>query len=329
MFKSNKYIKRALALVLACACISNLAFGQQDIQTSQYMFNGIYINPAYAGYKENLNIHSFYRDQWTGISGAPKSFSIAVDAIANKGNVGLALQITTDKIGAQRTNTAYASYAYRLKMNDDGSSRLALGLGVGVVQTGIDGALLNPDNPEPFQPLGFQSAVVPDARVGVFFSNEKYYAGISTDNLISQFIEVDRFAYIPQPKPHYYLTAGALFGVSTDLAIRPSFLIKEDRGGPTSLDLNAFLIYSEKIWVGASYRTAIKVFDKSYLQDDLLNSNSMVAAVELFPKPNIRIGYAYDFSDGPLRTYSSGSHEISIAFSFNRRNVRMLTPRVF
>lgn len=75
------------------------AMGQQDAQYSQYMFNGIYINPAYAGYKEVLNVHSFYRSQWTGIMGAPKSMSLAVDAIANSGNVGLALQVSSDRLG--------------------------------------------------------------------------------------------------------------------------------------------------------------------------------------------------------------------------------------
>src|SRR6187402_3336924 len=80
---------------------------QQDAQYSQYMFNGIYINPAYAGYKEQLNLHSFYRSQWTGVPGAPKTFSLAVDAIANDGNVGLAFQVASDKLGAQNNLSAY------------------------------------------------------------------------------------------------------------------------------------------------------------------------------------------------------------------------------
>jgi len=302
---------------------------QQDAQYSQYMFNGIYINPAYAGYKEVLNLHSFYRSQWTGITGAPRSMSLAVDAIANNGNVGLALQVASDKLGAQNNLSIYGNYAYRIRMNDDGSSRLALGLGVGMVQLGIDGSLLNPNNPEPNQPVGMQSTIVPDARAGVYFANDKFYAGFSADNLIATYIDIDRYAFIPQPKPHYYLTAGALFPLNENFQIKPSFLLKDDRGGPTSLDVNAFLMIKDFIWIGGSYRTGVKLYDKSYLQKDLSSRNSAVAAIQIFPSEKLRIGYGYDFSIGPLQGYSSGTHEISIAYSFIRQNIRLATPRVF
>ncbi|WP_345953831.1 type IX secretion system membrane protein PorP/SprF [Mucilaginibacter sp. PAMB04168] len=308
---------------------SSLLYAQQDAQQSQYMFNGIYINPAYAGYKENLNFHSYFRSQWTGIEGAPKSMSLAVDAIANNGNVGLALQISNDRLGAQSNLSAYANYAYRLRMNDEGSSRLALGFGIGVMQLGINGALLNPNDPEPNMPTGMQSTIVPDGRVGVFYSDDKYYAGLSADNLISQFINVRNRGYIAQPKPHYYLTGGALFPLSEDVLIRPSMLLKDDVGGPTSLDLNAFVMFGQKLWVGGSYRTGVKLYNKSYLQNDLSNLNSFVAAMEVFPVENLRVGYAYDISVGPLKGYSSGTHEISIGFYIRTQKARMLTPRFF
>ncbi|MCZ4245118.1 PorP/SprF family type IX secretion system membrane protein [Pedobacter punctiformis] len=302
---------------------------QQDAQFSQYMFNGIYINPAYAGYREQLNVHAFYRNQWTGIDGAPKTLSFAIDAIANDGNVGLALQASSDRLGAQRNTAIYANYAYRIRLNNDGTSRLAFGIGAGAVQLGIDGSLLDPNDFEREQPTGLQSTIVPDARAGVFYSNNRFYAGFSADNLISQYIDINQYAFIPKPKPHYYLTAGMLLPLSADVLLKPSFLLKDDRGGPTSLDLNAFFIISDKIWVGGSYRTGIKLYDKSYLQKDLSQLNSAVAAVQLFPSQNLRIGYAYDFSIGPLQGYSSGTHEISIGYFFNRKNLRMLTPRYF
>ncbi|WP_421939936.1 type IX secretion system membrane protein PorP/SprF [Pedobacter sp.] len=313
--------------LLSLAATRSLA--QQDAQFSQYMFNGIYINPAYAGYKEVLNVHGFYRTQWTGVTGAPKTMSLAVDAIANSGNVGLALQVASDKLGAQVNQSVYGNYAYRIPMNDDGTSRLALGLGVGVVQLGVDGALLNPNDPEPNQPIGMQSTIVPDARAGIYFANDRMFAGFSADNLIAQYVDIDRYAFIAQPKPHYYLTAGSLFPINEDFQIKPSFLLKDDRGGPTSLDINAFLMIKDAVWIGGSYRTGVKLYDKSYLQKDLTSRNSAVAAIQLFPSEKIRIGYAYDFSVGPLQGYSGGTHEISIAYSFIPINVRLATPRVF
>lgn len=302
---------------------------QQDAQFSQYMFNGIYINPAYAGYREQLNIHAFYRNQWTGITGAPKTMSLAVDAIANDGNVGLALQISSDRLGAQRNDAVYGNYAYRLRMNSDGSARLTFGIGVGAVQLGIDGAKLNPNDPEVNQPLGVQSAIIPDARAGVYFANDRFYAGFSVDNLISQFSDMDRYAFIAQPKPHYYLTAGMLFPLNENVLLKPSFLLKDDRGGPTSLDLNAFVIMANKFWLGGSYRTGVKLYNKDYLQKDLTRLNSAVAAVQFMATDNFRVGYAYDFALGSLQTYGGGTHEISISYLFNKKNTRMLTPRYF
>lgn len=318
-----------LTITLALSLLYKPASAQQDAQYSQYIFNGIYINPAYAGYKENLNLHTFYRNQWTGIKGAPKSMSLALDAIANEGNVGLALQISSDKLGAQTNLAAYGNYAYRIRMNHDGSSRLAFGVGFGAIQLGIDGGMLNPNDPEREQPSGSQTTILPDARAGVYFSNNRFFAGFSVDNLISQYINIEKYAFIPQPKPHFYLTAGTLLDLSSDLKLKPSVLLKDDRGGPTSLDVNAFLLFGEKLWLGGSYRTGVKLYDKSYLQNNLSSLNSAIAAVEFFATDKLRIGYAYDFSIGPLKGYSSGTHEISVGFYFLKPTVRMATPRFF
>ncbi|KIO77206.1 membrane protein [Pedobacter lusitanus] len=318
-----------LVLVLSLLLPAKLIKAQQDAQFSQYMFNGIYINPAYAGYKEQLNLHSFYRSQWTGIKGAPTTFSLAVDANANNGNVGLALQVSADKLGAQSNLAAYANYAYRLKMNESGTSRLAFGVGLGMVQLGIDGSMLDPNDREPDQPTGTQNTVLPDARVGVYYSDDRFFAGFSADNLIAQYINVDRYAFIPQPKPHYYLTAGTLIPLGQDILLKPSFLLKDDRGGPTSLDINAFVLFMDRIWVGGAYRTGVKLYNKDYLQRDLSNRNSAVAAIEVFPSKSLRVGYAYDISIGPLQGYSSGTHEISIGYYFNTKNTRMRSPRYF
>jgi len=325
----NRMIMKRFLIIIIGLLSTRALYAQQDAQQSQYMFNGIYINPAYAGYKENLNFHSYFRSQWTGIEGAPKSMSLAVDAIANNGNVGLALQISNDRLGAQTNLSAYANYAYRLRMNNEGTSRLAFGLGIGAMQLGINGALLNPNDPEPNLVTGMQSTIVPDGRLGVFYSDDKYYAGLSADNLISQFINVRNRGYIAQPKPHYYLTGGALFPLSEDVLIKPSILLKDDAGGPTSLDLNAFILFGQRLWIGGSYRTGVKLYQKSYLQTDLSNLNSFVVAMELFPLENLRVGYAYDISVGPLKGYSGGSHEISIGFYIKTQKTRMLTPRYF
>lgn len=325
-------MKRGI-LYIGLMLISKLVCAQQNAQYSQYMFNGIYINPAYAGYKEVLNLHGYYRAQWAGVEGAPRSFSVAVDGATNEGNVGLALQLASDKLGAQSSQSVYASYAYRIRMNGDGTARLAFGISGGLVQLGINGALLATQDPELDMPGGNQSTVVPDARAGVYYADERFYAGLSVDNLISPHINKSRYIYIPQPKPHYYLTAGVLLPLSESIQLKPSFLLKDDRGGPSSLDLTAFLLFGEKIWLGGSYRTGIQLYDKDYLQKSLMSRNAAVAAIEIFPLQDLRVGYAYDFSIGPFETYSHGSHEISIGVSFpsagTKASRQVSCPKVF
>ena len=319
-------------IILAILIFAQVAKSQQDAQYSQYMFNGIYINPAYAGYKEQTNLHSFYRNQWTGINGSPKSMSLALDGIANEGNVGLALQISSDKLGAQSNLAAYGNYAYRIRMNVDGSSRLAFGLGVGVIQNALHGDLLNPrDQGDEFIPFGTERELAPDARVGVYYSDNKFYAGFSVDNLVAQHVLNNRKVGInfPVPKAHYYLTAGMLLPLSSGLQLKPSLLLKDDRGGPTSLDVNAFLLLGEKIWLGASYRTAVELYNKDHLQKDLDKKNAIVAMAEIYATPQLRIGYGFDYNLNKLRTYSGGTHEISVGYYFKQKKVRMLTARYF
>lgn len=323
---------KRLGILIGLITISLLGYAQQDAQYSQYMFNGIYINPAYAGYKEQLNIHSFYRNQWVGIQGSPKSMSIAIDGTANEGNIGLALQVASDKLGAQSSISSYLNFAYRLRVNYNEDTRLSFGIGFGAVQNSIDGNRLNTiDIDDSALPRGMQSNLLPDARAGVFYNTNRWYAGFSVDNLIAQYAvkQVSDAAFFPTQKAHYYLTAGVLLPINEDVQLKPSFLLKDDRAGPSSLDISTFALIADKVWIGGSYRTAVKLYNKAYLQKDLNMRNSLIAMTEIFATPQLRIGYAFDYSLNDLANYSGGTHEISIGFYFKSKNVRMVSPRYF
>jgi len=327
----DKRIKNIIIIIVIGLLLGVIkkADAQQDAQFSQYMFNGIYINPAYAGYREQLNVQGFFRTQWTGVTGAPQTESVAVDAIANDDKVGLAFMMSDDKLGAQSNLEFYANYAYRIQMNEDGSSRLALGFGVGAVQLGINGAMLFANDPEPYQPTGNQSTILPDARLGAYYSDDKVYVGLSADNLVAQFYKVPATSFIAQPKPHYYLTAGMLVPLSEDIQLKPSFLLKDDMAGPTSLDLTTFIIMKDAVWLGCSYQTGVKLYNKPYLQSNLGQPAAIVLAAQLYTIKNYRIGYSYDISLGALAGYSGGSHELSIGYFFDRKDYRISSPRYF
>jgi len=294
---------------------------QQDAQYSQYIFNGLYINPAYAGYKQDFYLHSFYRSQWAGFPGAPKSFSVAADGSTNDTKVGLGLMLASDNIGAQSTLAFDFSYAYHIQVGEDENTRLSLGLGLGFEQAGIDGNLLNAVQAgDSSIPTGSQSAIVPDGRAGVMFATTTFYAGFSGDNLIVQQFQKDKALLVPIPKPHYYLTAGAIFSTNGDTKLNPSFLLKDDRAGPTSLDLNMFVLLNDRLWVGGTYRTAVTLYSKPNLQSGLPTTNAVIAMVEFFVTEKLRVGYAFDYSTTELGGYNYGTHEISIGVFLKNGN---------
>ncbi len=301
-------------------------FAQQDAQYSQYIFNAVYINPAYAGYRERVNLNATYRNQWTGINGAPKSFSFAADALMPNERVGLSLIVASDQLGAQKNLSAFANYAYRLPVNEDETSKLAFGLGVGFQQSGVDGSLLDAtDQGDNLIPVGMMKKVIPDIRAGVFFSTEKMYVGASVNNLIGHYIlnkKLQDFNY-PTPKPHYYLTGGVLIPlIEYEIDFKPFFLIKDDISGPTVIDLNAFFLFKQKIWIGAGYRTGIKIYNKPALIGSVKNNNAIMGMAEFFIDERLRLGYSYDHATSALAGYGGSTHEISISWNFMNQKER-------
>ncbi|WP_316813801.1 type IX secretion system membrane protein PorP/SprF [Pedobacter heparinus] len=314
-------MKRIISLIGIAGWIFS-ANAQQDSQFTQYIFNGIHINPAYAGYKEDIYVQSFYRSQWTGIKGAPKTFSVAADGAFNNGKVGLGLIVTNDQLGAQSYLTAYANYAYRIRTGYDDDGQLAFGIAAGIVQMGLDGNKLEGYLPgDELIPLALQTSTVPDARFGIYYANESFFAGFSMTNMLAKYIAKKNLQdnRIPVPQPHLYFTAGALFPFSEDVKFKPVILFKDDINGPSALDITTFLQLKELLWIGAFARTSFDLYKKDYQQKGLAKEHAMGVILEVFATENIRIGYSYDYSLNKLRNYNYGSHELSAGFYINRR----------
>jgi type IX secretion system PorP/SprF family membrane protein len=296
------------------------AKAQQDAQFSQYVFNGIYLNPAYAGYKQDLQLHSFCRSQWTGLEGAPLTYAAAADVAVLDGAVGLGLLVSHDQLGAQSTTSGYANASYRIKFGKrEDVSWLSFGLGFGILQSGLDGSKLHAtQNGDTNIPSTFQSTSLPDARIGVLYTTDNFFVGASIDNLLAQYMHGadDAQSLITIiPKPHKYFTVGALFELNDQTKVKPSIMIKDVQGSPTSIDVNTFFLLNEKIWIGGTYRTGFDAF-KNNLQSGLRASSALVGMVELYLSPDFRIGYAYDYSLNKLGSYGYGSHEISLDILF-------------
>jgi type IX secretion system PorP/SprF family membrane protein len=334
-----------LVIRIAIAAVFLILFGklpsraQQNIQFSQYIFNSLSVNPAYAGYKEELFAQLALRTQWTGLNGAPQTGQISLDGVTEgtKKNVGLGMQITADKLGSQTANSMYFNYAYRIRLNDDDTKRLSFGLAAGLTNYAIDGASLRPVEPDdPSVTNGKLSSFIPDARFGVYYSSPRYYLGASVMDLFSGDVSNDVFKWDTatqqniKRKRHYYVMTGALFDLSEGLKLRPSLLWKEDFKGPSSLDLNAMLVFGDRFWIGGGFRTGVNLWNKEFRQGQTLsNANSISGIVQFYASNRFRIGYSYDYITSGLSSVQNGSHEITIGLTFPSRFNRLLNPRFF
>lgn len=320
------------------AIIPITASAQQNVQFSQYIFNMLSVNPAYAGYKEDVFANAIYRKQWTSFPGSPQTGGISIDGALNasKDNrVGLGMQIMYDKLGPQDATSIYGMYSYRIPLNEDGDKRLCLGIGAGVTQYAINGdALLYNDDNDPAIPLGRASTWVPDARLGVYYFTSTFYLGLSVMDLFSLYLDNSKYYWqgyqykVIRKTQHLYFNAGAMLNLSEHIKLKPSLLIKEDFKGPTNLDLTAMLLIADRFWAGASYRTGVKIWDKPALSSDLEQLDAASAIVQFNITPQFRVGYAYDMTVSKLASYQGGSHEISIGFLFNGKK-RVISPRYF
>lgn len=314
-------MKKGLILWLSILVFALKAQAQQDAQITQYLFNGLYINPAYAGYKEDVYIQSYFRSQWVGLTGAPKSFAIAMDGTFSE-NVGLGGTISSDKIGAQSSLAAYLNYAYRIRVGQDEDSHLAFGLAAGLMQLSLDGSQLHAvtqgDNSVP---VASQSMAMPDANVGIYYANSKWFTGFSATNILARYVNPNSAAnlLVPIPQPHFYLTGGTFIPLNDDVVLKPVILIKDDLKGPTTIDFDAFIILNERLTFGGFYRASAKLYQKN-LQNDLPKQNSFGVIADFFVTPGVRVGYSYDHTMNSFSAYNSGSHELSIGFYLNGKN---------
>lgn len=324
-------LKKYMAMACFVFCMADAA-AQQTVQFSQYVFNGLAVNPAYAGYKEDWTANFSSRLQWVGFPGAPETGVTSVDGTTgNNANVGLGALVTFDKLGPETISSIYANYAYRLRLDAEDTKRLCFGLGFGVAQYTVDGSeFIATDAGDDDVPASTVSKFTPDFRFGVYYYSPGWYVGASVFNLLAQAINnADGGTPIIQPDRTLYLTGGAMLPLSEDIGLKPSLMIKEDFKGPTNLDLTAFVTFAHRVWLGASYSTGVPLWSKTNLQSDLENTDAVTAIVEFYINENFRIGYSYDFTTSQLANYQSGSHELSVSLTFGRRKERVVSPRYF
>ncbi|MGK6350517.1 PorP/SprF family type IX secretion system membrane protein [Parapedobacter sp. DT-150] len=325
----NMTWKRLLLLVpLGMAC---LARGQQNIQFTQYVFNSMSINPAYAGYKEELFAQLGLRSQWVDLDGAPQTGVLSLDGLLDLHGArrhGAGVQVIADETGPQIATSAYLNYAYRIQLDREDTQRLSFGIAAGVTQYSLDGAKIRVlDEGDAVLPPGKVSSFVPDVRFGVYYHNTRWYAGISVMDLLSSGGDNNVFRWDRtttdriRRRRHFYIIGGMLFDLDESIKLRPSLLYKDDLMGPPSLDLNVMALFGERLWLGGGVRTGVSAFRRDYQRltgDRLSGLNAVSAVIQVFATERLRIGYSYDYMLSRLNGLQNGSHEVTLGLTLGR-----------
>lgn len=316
MVMKQKTLK-GLIIAVTFVMQSGSLFGQQNALFSQYMFNTLALNPAYAGSRNVLAATALYRNQWVGIEGAPKTGTFTVDAPFAAERIGLGVQIVSDKIGITNTTTGVLSAAYRILMNN-GSLSFGMEGTVAGYRAGFTDVSLDPSGPvaDPSFAQDINKTLF-NFGSGIYYYSDRFYAGLSVKDFVRNRLNSNDLTTVDditaRQSAHAYLATGYVFPIGFDFNLKTSILVKGVRGAPVQGDFNATLWIKDMIAVGVEYRT----------------SADISALMELRVSPQVRIGYAYDRSTTTLRNYNSGSHEFMLRYEFSFDRDRTLSPRYF
>lgn len=291
--------------------VVNSLKAQQEPMFSQYMFNLIHINPAYAGNRATNNITTLYRKQWLGIEGAPTTASLSWDNRANQSNVGFGFQIYNDQLGIEATSGIQAFYSYRIPFE---KSFLSFGVSGGVLnyRTTYSGLLTTAGGDPIFKED--VNGILPTAGFGILYATDNWYLSLSAPALLNTKINANNDQSTVGANNHYFLTGGYIFELSEFLVLKPSVLMKVVKGAPFEYDLNMNAWIQNTVGLGVSYRT-----------DD-----AVVGLFEIQISPEFRLGYAYDYTISTLKPFNKGTHELMLRYEFyTKKNQNILSPRYY
>lgn len=297
--------------------LSGVITAQQDAQFTQYMYNTININPAYAGSRKAMSVFALYRTQWVGLEGAPVTNTASIHTPVNGSNIGLGLSIISDKIGPSEETNVAIDFAYSIKTSP--RYKLSFGLKATANLLNVDFNKLNRYDQNDYQfDTNIDNKFSPNIGVGLYLHSEETYIGISAPNILET-KHFDRYAgtgantHVATEKTHYYLIAGHVFDLSGTVKFKPSLLTKLVQGAPLQVDVSGNFLINQKFTAGVAYRW----------------SAAVSAMVGFQASSSWFIGYGYDFETTRLSNYNSGSHEIFLRYELFNKYDKIISPRFF
>ena len=305
-------IAARIAMIAFAFAAMRLVRAQQDPLYSQYMFNMLAVNPAYAGSADIFTTMILSRPQWVGFPGAPSTQTLLAHTPLKAKGVSLGFSLLNDRIGPTRQTGAYLDFAYRIRTGK--ASRLAFGLKGGANLYQADLAALRTVDPDAAN-ASVSGKLLPNFGFGLFWHSPTYYVGLSTPKLLQNEIDAIPAAGIVTAveRRHWFLTAGCVLPIDRSIKFKPSVMARMVEGAPISVDVNASFLFRERIWLGAMYRlgNAFGVLGQYQVNDQL------------------RIGYAFDLTTTRLGAYNAGTHEVMLNYDLRFFTGRAVSPRYF
>ena len=303
-------VSQNLLLLLIAFCATLTVNAQQDPQYTQYMYNTMSINPAYAGSKGYFSAVALSRTQWVGVDGAPETQTLSINAPVGYSGLGLGLNIINDRLGPSSEVYIDGNISYTIRTSEE--ANLAFGLRLGGRMLNLDWSKGRFQNPDVVFNQNVNNRFLPTVGAGVYFYKPKWYVGLSVPNFIRTEHYNDFIESIAAERLHYFFIAGYVFDLSERLKFKPAALVKAVAGAPLSVDVSANFLYDEKLTLGLAYR-----WDDS------------ISAILGFQVSNsLHIGYAYDLTTSNFRNYNSGTHEVMLTFDILKQP-KVISPRFF
>ena len=300
-------------LVVFTILLTGVVYGQQDPHYTQYMYNQNILNPAYAGSRGDLSIGLLGRTQWVGIEGAPDTQTLNIHSAIGSG-VGLGLSVIHDQIGPVEESNLALDVSYTLPVSESGNLAFGVKGSFSFMNVGLFSQTDIIDDTDVVFREDYKDSY-PNVGAGLYYYTDKFYAGVSVPNILENYsytLNGHLFEDVSDSM-HWYGTLGYVFDLDTNLKLKPSAMFKMVKGAPISIDLNASLFINELFEVGLSYR----------------DGDSIDALLGVQASPNIRIGYAYDYTLTNLGNYNSGSHELMLLFDLDFAKKHIKSPRFF
>ena len=307
-----------ILLVLLCCGSASQLLAQQDAQYTQYMYNTIAINPAYAGSRGHLSIAGLYRSQWVGLDGAPKTQTFNLHTPLGYRGVGLGVSAVNDQIGP--TSETYFDLDFSYTIQTSSTARLSFGIKgsvhlLDVRFSELNQDLANPGGPDPTLQQDIRNRLSPNVGAGVYYHTERFYAGLSVPRMLETSHFDESSLSTAKEQLNLYFITGYVFDMNAFWKFKPALLTKVVQGAPLQLDLSANFMYNDKFIIGGAYRWDASV--------------SAMAGFQVSPEFLIGIAYDREITELGRAVFNDGSFEVILRYDFIKVLDNLKSPRFF